>query len=85
MVRGTLVSAVYRRTLKLSATSVTGAAPLTLMSTDVEMVCNGLKGVHETWANLLQAAIALFLLSRQLGPGSAAPVGLVARKSILRC
>ena len=81
LARSILVSIIYSRTIELSISAVNGAAPLTLMSTDVELVCSGLKNIHETWANFIQAGIALFLLSKQLGPGSAAPVALTVRTS----
>jgi ATP-binding cassette subfamily C (CFTR/MRP) protein 1 len=74
MVRGTLVSLIFNRTLDLSITAVSGSAPLTLMSTDVERITSGLFYLHESWANLIQIGVVMYLLERQLGAGCVAPI-----------
>lgn len=74
MVRGSLVSLIFNRTLDLSLSAVAGSAPLTLMSTDVERITSGLNYLHEAWANLIQIGVAMYLLKVQLGAGCAAPI-----------
>lgn len=43
------------------------SAAMTLMSTDVERIIIGLNMVHETWANVVEVSIGVYLLQRQLG------------------
>ncbi|KAL5336142.1 hypothetical protein BJX70DRAFT_400953 [Aspergillus crustosus] len=53
-------------------------AALTLMSTDIERIRQGLRAVHETWASMIQAALAAWMLYRQLHIVFIAPLGVVA-------
>ena len=66
MVRGSLVTAIYRKTTEISLTALDNSAAVTLMSTDVERIIIGLRMMHEFWANLIQVGIATWLLQRQL-------------------
>ncbi|KAL2873350.1 hypothetical protein SGCOL_011492 [Colletotrichum sp. CLE4] len=47
--------------------SIAEAAAVTLMSTDIERIVNGMSKIYESWSTLLQMAVALALLYRQLG------------------
>lgn len=78
MVRGGLVCAVSEKMLKLNATSAQKDAGFTLISTDVERICQCLRNIHETWANIIELGIAIYLLARQLGAACIAPVVIVA-------
>ncbi|KAI9848831.1 MAG: hypothetical protein M1837_006347 [Sclerophora amabilis] len=73
MVRGGLVSIIYRRTLDLSTTALDDSASVTLMSADVERIGTGMRYMHEAWASVVDIGLALWLLQRQLGLASAAP------------
>jgi ATP-binding cassette subfamily C (CFTR/MRP) protein 1 len=66
-VRGTYVSAIYRKTTQISITDLDNVAAVTLMSTDVERIMLGLQRIHEIWANLVQVALSTWLLQRELG------------------
>ncbi|KAK8118640.1 uncharacterized protein PG998_003266 [Apiospora kogelbergensis] len=74
MLRGMLVSAVYRKTIESSITSMDESAPVTLMSTDVEAIVRAARFIHDIWADIIQIAIATWLLSVQIGPAAAAPI-----------
>jgi ATP-binding cassette subfamily C (CFTR/MRP) protein 1 len=52
MLRGILVSAIYRKVTQANVSN--DAAPVTLMSTDVERIVQGFCKIHEIWSNLLQ-------------------------------
>lgn len=82
MVRGSLVSLLFSKTIALSAASAVsqGSAALTLTSTDVERICSSFEVLHEIWANPIQVAIAIWLLERQLGVACIAPVIVVLGK-----
>jgi len=74
MVRGNLVSLIYAKSLELSAVSVEDSASVTLMSTDVENAMLGFGDLHETWANLVQIGIAMWLLELQISWACIAPI-----------
>ena len=67
MARGGLVSMLFAKTSTLKADAVDSAASLTLMSADIERITNGWQTMHEVWANVVEVALAIYLLQRQLG------------------
>ncbi|CAI7606472.1 unnamed protein product [Penicillium pancosmium] len=67
MIRGGLISLVYRQTTKLQARDFKDKTSITLISTDVERISYRIRGIHEAWMAPIQVAIAIFLLERQLG------------------
>ena len=76
MMSGSLVAAIYRKALDLPITAADPNAAITLMSTDVERIAGGVGQIHETWANLVEVALAIWLLERQLGVACIVPVVL---------
>ncbi|EKG14306.1 Putative ABC transporter protein [Macrophomina phaseolina MS6] len=56
---------------------------VTLMSADMERITEGLKDLHEVWACAVEAGVAFYLLYRQIGPVSVAPIGLAILSTIL--
>jgi ATP-binding cassette subfamily C (CFTR/MRP) protein 1 len=77
MVRGLLASAVYRKTLESKLSAADDSAALTLMSADVERIIRGLLNIHELWANIIEVALASWLLSREIGASFVAPLIVV--------
>jgi ATP-binding cassette subfamily C (CFTR/MRP) protein 1 len=77
MTRGLLAGAVYRKTLEAKLSAADDSAALTLMSTDVERIIQGLLSIHELWANIIEVALASWLLSRQIGASFVAPLVVV--------
>lgn len=53
------------------------SAAITLMSTDVEKIRQGMIMIHEFWANTIEVGIASFLLYRSLGIAFLAPILIV--------
>ncbi|KAF2200883.1 canalicular multispecific organic anion transporter 1 [Delitschia confertaspora ATCC 74209] len=76
MMRGGLISMLYRKATDLSLTSVDPASSLTLMSADIERITMGMQTMHEIWSNLIEVAVAIYLLQRQLGAACAIPIGV---------
>ncbi|CEJ57910.1 hypothetical protein PMG11_06587 [Penicillium brasilianum] len=70
-IRGSLVSLIFRKSLELPKSDM---APLTLMSTDVERIVQGMQYVHEVFVSFFTLGVALWLLERQLGVGAIAPI-----------
>ncbi|KAE8374857.1 P-loop containing nucleoside triphosphate hydrolase protein [Aspergillus bertholletiae] len=66
MLRAGLISVIYDKTLELRPEDLTGTAAITLMGTDVERIESNLRALHEAWASILEAAIAIWLLGRQI-------------------
>ncbi|KAF4455698.1 hypothetical protein F53441_2030 [Fusarium austroafricanum] len=77
MIRASLVSLIYDRTLTLDLVEAKDSAALTLMSTDIERIGQGLQFVHEIWATPAEFGVAIFLLQREVALGSLAPVIIV--------
>lgn len=76
MVRGGLVSMIYKKSSNLSTKDSDPASSLTLMSADVERIVQGWQTMNDIWANLAEIGLAIFLLERQLGVACVIPVGV---------
>lgn len=66
MLRSGLISIIYDQTLGLRPEDLSGTAAITMMGTDVERIESSLRALHEAWASILEVAIAIWLLSRQI-------------------
>ncbi|KAL1869218.1 hypothetical protein Plec18167_007884 [Paecilomyces lecythidis] len=66
MLRAGLISTLYQKTTLLGEGDVKGSAVLTLMGTDVERIVNSFRSLHEIWASIIEVAVALYLLQRQV-------------------
>ncbi|KAH7316563.1 putative ABC multidrug transporter [Stachybotrys elegans] len=67
MYRGALASLIFKKTLHLHSSSIKDAAPLTLMSTDIETMVMAGGAIHDLWASLLELPVGIYLLYRQIG------------------
>ncbi|EKV12763.1 ABC multidrug transporter, putative [Penicillium digitatum PHI26] len=74
MVRGVLVTMLYKKASCLSLGHTDPANSLTLMSADVERITQGWATMHEIWANSVEIALAIYLLKIQLGVSCVVPV-----------
>lgn len=74
MVRGILITMLYRKASSLSITETDPTNSLTLISADVERITQGWQTLHEIWANPIEIGLAIFLLERQLGISCTVPV-----------
>lgn len=77
MIRGSLVSVIYDKTLRLSTSAVSDATAVTLMSTDIERIQNSLIEMHEIYCNIIEIALALWLLARLIGVATIAATVVV--------
>lgn len=76
MVRGALVSMIYKKACSLSTKDADPAASVTLMSADIERIVQGWQTMHDIWGNALEIALAIYLLERQLGVACVVPVAV---------
>ncbi|PYH46216.1 P-loop containing nucleoside triphosphate hydrolase protein [Aspergillus saccharolyticus JOP 1030-1] len=74
MFRGAAVALIYDHTMVLADGSRDDSAAVTLMSTDIDMIARSLEQVSELWARLVEIAIGIWLLERQLGAVCVAPI-----------
>jgi ABC-type multidrug transport system fused ATPase/permease subunit len=77
MLRGGLVSMIYRKATGLSLTDADPANSVTLMSADVERIVQGWSTITDMWANPLEIGLAIFLLQQELGVAVAVNVGVM--------
>ena len=73
MVRGGLISSIFRKTIELNPSHKLCHDPMVLMGTDIEKIALSLRQVHEVWASMIEVALALWLLERQLDEAFVAP------------
>ncbi|KAB8238859.1 putative ABC multidrug transporter [Aspergillus alliaceus] len=76
MVRGAVISMVYRKAATLSVEDADPASSLTLMSADIERIVQGWQTIHDIWGNALEIGLAIFLLEQQLGVAAVVAVGV---------
>ncbi|KAF5623502.1 multidrug resistance-associated 1 [Fusarium tjaetaba] len=74
LLRGVLVSAVFSKATDLSITITDDSAAVTLMSSDVDVIVRASREIHEFWANIIQLAIATWLLSTHIGYAAVGPI-----------
>ncbi|GKT69921.1 LOW QUALITY PROTEIN: ABC multidrug transporter [Colletotrichum tofieldiae] len=90
MLRGVLVAAIYSKTTELRVAPGDDSAAVTLMSTDasgshwifvfmltdeqVEAIIRAWRELHEFWANIIQIALATWLLSTHIGYAASGPI-----------
>ncbi|KAF2663667.1 hypothetical protein BT63DRAFT_465330 [Microthyrium microscopicum] len=74
--RGSMVSLIYSKILT-TGPEYKDAQPVTLMTTDVEQISQGFNGGLNLWALIIELAVGIWLLWRQLGASAIAPILLV--------
>ncbi|MCJ1311373.1 hypothetical protein MMC25_005044 [Agyrium rufum] len=82
MLRGSLVSVIYAKTVELSVTAVDESVAVTLMATDTERICLAAVGFHEIWGGLIEIGIAVWLLEKQMGVAAVAPAVVAILSSL---
>ncbi|KAJ5715248.1 uncharacterized protein N7483_012429 [Penicillium malachiteum] len=81
-IRGNLISLIYAKTLDLSITALDESVAVTLMSTDVQSICDGFTNINSFWAVPIEIIIGLYLLARQLGVACVASAGIACFSTI---
>ncbi|PHH89568.1 hypothetical protein CDD83_5759 [Cordyceps sp. RAO-2017] len=71
--RGSLVTLIFNKTLRVSSSSIADAEAITLMSADIDRI-GSITLVHEFYASFIEAALALWLLYNLLGVAVVAPI-----------
>lgn len=76
--RGSIVGLIYQKALRLdlNCRDVSPDGALTLMSTDTEVAMHSVHQFHEVWSAVVEIAIGIWLLYRELGAACAMPVAV---------
>ncbi|PYH68010.1 uncharacterized protein BO88DRAFT_405908 [Aspergillus vadensis CBS 113365] len=74
MFRGAAVALIYDHTMVLPDDTRDESAAVTLMSTDIDMIARSLEQASELWARVVEIAIGVWLLERQLAAVCVAPI-----------
>jgi hypothetical protein len=82
--RGGLISLIYQQTVEARSVDLGEIDGVTLMGTDVERIVGSFGSIHELWGSLLDIAVAVYLLERQVGLACLIP-GLTALCKFLFC
>lgn len=80
MMRGSIVPCIFNKTLRLDSSDASPAAALTLVSTDIETMTQGIVQLHELWASFVEIGLATYLLQRQVGAACGVSVGFSFRQ-----
>jgi ABC-type multidrug transport system fused ATPase/permease subunit len=77
MARSILVTETFIKATKARIGAGDDSAALTLMSTDVERINVAFRSLHDTWASMIQAGLAGWMLYNRLGIVFMVPMGVV--------
>lgn len=70
LVRGVLVSEIFKKTLVIDQPTAEELAAATLMSADVEGIALGLPKFHEAFASIIEVGVGIYLLTTTVGKAS---------------
>lgn len=85
MVRGGLITLIYRKILRLPTKEINESSAVALMGNDVETLAEKLNSLLvESWANTVTVGIAMWMLYEQLGAVCVAPIIMAIGKIICR-
>jgi ATP-binding cassette subfamily C (CFTR/MRP) protein 1 len=77
MIRAALISIIFKSSLDIAVGTVEVSSPVSLMGADVERVMSTLQWVISTGPNIIQVAVAIWILEIRLGVICVAPVIIV--------
>lgn len=80
MIRGSLVTLVYDKSLNISSNVSDAGKVLTIMSTDIDGVSSAGEMFHETWAMFMELVIGMVLLAREVRWLWPVPLALIFRE-----
>lgn len=67
IVRGLTVGAIYTNALNLAHNHKELSSAVTLMSTDIDGITDGVRAINETWINYLEVGFGIYLLATLVG------------------
>lgn len=81
MLRGGLIAILYNQMMSLPVENVNESGAMSLMGSDTETFAEYFHAtITDTWADVLQLALAIYLLARMIGAICIAPIVFAVRK-----
>jgi ATP-binding cassette subfamily C (CFTR/MRP) protein 1 len=80
MIRAGLISIIYKSSLNTAVATIETSSPISLMGADVERIMTTLQWIISTAPNIIQVAVAIWILEKRLGAICVAPVIVVLCK-----
>jgi ATP-binding cassette subfamily C (CFTR/MRP) protein 1 len=77
MIRAGLISIIYKSSLDIAVGTIETSSPMSLMGADVERIMTTLQWIISTAPNIIQVAVAIWILEKRLGAICVAPVIVV--------
>ncbi|TLD27952.1 canalicular multispecific organic anion transporter 2 [Venturia nashicola] len=74
IVRGSLIDIIYHKSLAIELSAAQKAAPIGLVTADVERIDFTIERIHSLWASVIEIAIAIYLLEREMGWACFVPI-----------
>ncbi|KAI7338183.1 multidrug resistance-like protein [Hortaea werneckii] len=78
IIRGLLIGVICEKSLQLPNDEASKQSAITLISADTERINLGLRNMHEVWANVIELAVAIYLLQREVGAVAVVPLFIAA-------
>lgn len=78
--RGSLITFLFSKTLRLSVSAVGDAEVITLMNADIDRIGLCLPIMHDAYASIVELALSLWFLYRLLGVAVFPPLGFIVCK-----
>ena len=82
-IRGSVIAAVHSKSLDLPSDKLSDDGALTLITADISRITMSLQTIDNVFATPFEVGVAIFLLQRQIGVSSVAPVVLSIAISII--
>lgn len=73
MFRGSLITLIFGKTLRISASAIADAEAITLMSADIDRIGLCMRILHDAYASIAELALSLWFLYNLLGIAVVAP------------
>lgn len=73
LIRGALIDIIYRKSLDIELSAAQKAAPVGLVTAEVERIDITIEKWHSIWASVIELAIGIFLLEIEVGWACIAP------------
>jgi hypothetical protein len=70
LVRGVVISEIFKKTLAIDQSKAKELAAATLMSADVEGIALGLPRFHDVFAGVIEVGVGIYLLTTTVGKAS---------------
>ncbi len=79
--RGAIVMALFKKSLTLTNANAKESAAVSLMSTDIDGIVEGIPKIHKIISGLIEACVGVYILTTFVSAGAAIAVGTIICES----